>query len=513
MAKECGKAVRGTGLGVLLCLGAAWLPAQNLSEFERKVTEFTLPNGLHFILVERHDAAVIAFHTYVKAGSADDAAGQTGLANLVARVTVKGTETLGTRGWEGEKKALDAAEQAYGRLQAERNKGLMADTGKAGVLDTQWRIALEGAQSWVDPNAYSQVIQDNGGTNLSLKALPDSTEFSYSLPSNKAELWFLLESQRLTHPVFREFYRERDRALEEHRLNLQGKALPRVEAALLATAFEAHPYRNPPDGWPSDVANLGVAEAQAFFAKYYVPANMVIAIAGDIYPSGARLLADQYFGEIPARPAPPRLHTEEPPQLGTKSAVVGASPQGLMAIGYKRPDERSRDDAVLDVIQTLLSGPSGILQRELVEKGIAWIATAQATFPAGRDPNLFLFLLAPAPGHTLDDVQNVLNGVLAQVQNRPVNAETLAAAKAQIRMGALRRLENNADLAALLPAYYAGYGDWRSLFRELDDSTKVTAEAVARAAIKYFTPVNRTVVYLATENRGEALPGRTGGQQ
>jgi len=301
--------------------------------------------------------------------------------------------------------------------------------------------------------------------------------------------------------------------LDEHRTNVEGKPLPRVEGALLATAFEAHPYRNPADGWPSDVANLGVAEAQAFFVKYYVPENMVMAIVGDIYPSGARLLADKYFGGIPARVAPPRLHTEEPPQLGMKTAVVGASPQGLMAIGYKRPSQRSRDDVVLDVIQTLLSGRAGILQGELMEKGIAQTAAAQATFPAGREPNLFLFLLAPAPGHTLDDVQKVLNGILGQLQNGQVNAAALARAKAQIRVSALRRLENNADLAALLPAYYAGYGDWRRLFRELDDSSKVTADAVERAAIKYFTPMNRTVVYLATEGRGETLPGRTGGQQ
>ena len=505
--------MRVTGLSVLLCLGATWLPAQNLSEFEKNVTEFTLPNGLHFILVERHDAAVMAFHTYVKVGTVDDPAGQTGLANLVSRVMMKGTETLGTRGWESEKKALDAAEMAYGRLQAERNKGLRADAGKSGVLETQWRISLEAAQSWVDPNAYARVIQDNGGTDPRLKALPDATEYSYTLPSNKAELWYLLESQRLMHPVFREFYKERDLALEEHRANVEGKALPRVEAELLATAFEAHPYRNPADGWPSDVANLGVAEAQAFFAKYYVPENIVIAIAGDLFPSDAKLLADKYFGSIPARPAPPRLHTEEPPQLGMKSAVVGALQPGLMAIGYKRPDERSGDDAVLDVVEALLSGRTGFLQIELVDKGIAQVATARATFPAGREPNLFLFLLAPAPGHTLDDVQKVFNGVLGQLQTRLVTAETLARAKAQIRVGALRRLENNQDLAALLPAYYAGYGDWRSLFRELDDSSKVTVEAVQQVALKYFTLVHRTVVYLAAENRGEALPGRTGGQQ
>jgi predicted Zn-dependent peptidase len=51
------------------------------------------------------------------------------------------------------------------------------------------------------------------------------------------------------------------------------------------------------------------------------------------------------------------------------------------------------------------------------------------------------------------------------------------------------------------------------LFRELDGFSKVTAEAVERAALKYFTPMNRTMVYLVTDSRGEGLPGRIGGQQ
>jgi predicted Zn-dependent peptidase len=498
---------------VLLCLGAAWLPAQNLKDFEGKITEFTLPNGLHFILMERHEAAVVTFHTYVKVGSVDDPAGQTGLAHLVSRLMLKGTETLGTREWESEKKALEAAEQARGLMLAERNKGSAADAGKAGMLDAQWKMALDLAQSWVVPNAYQGVIQGAGGTGFSVSASADATEYSYTLPSNKMELWYVLESQRLTRPVFREFYKERDLVLEEHRTNVEGKALPRLEAALLATAFEAHPYRNPADGWPSDVANLSAADAQAFFAKYYVPENMVIAIVGDFYPAGASLLAGKYFGPIPSRPAPPRRHTQEPPQLGAKTAIVGASPQAMLAIGYKRPDERSGDDAVLDVMQALLSGRMGMLQGEMVEKGMAQVATTRAAFPPGRDPNLFLFLLSPAPGRTLDDVQKVLNIVLGQLQTTEVTAEVLARAKAQIRAGALRRLENNADLAALLPAYYAGYGDWRALFHDLDDSSKVTAEAVQRAAIKYFMPSNRTAVYVMPEDHSEAPPARSGGRQ
>src|SRR5512142_2988025 len=89
------------------------LAAQNLKEFEKKVTEFTLANGLHFIVVERHEAPVVSFHTYVNAGSVDDPSGETGIAHMFEHMAFKGTESIGTRDWPLEKKALEAVEQAY----------------------------------------------------------------------------------------------------------------------------------------------------------------------------------------------------------------------------------------------------------------------------------------------------------------------------------------------------------------------------------------------------------------
>src|ERR1035438_7458696 len=86
-----------------------------------------------------------------------------------------------------------------------------------------------------------------------------------------------------------------------------------------ATAFEAFPYRNPPGGWPSDVENLRRGMAQAFFDKYYVPANINLAIVGDVDPAQARRLAERYFGPMPARPLPPLVHTVEPAQDGPKT--------------------------------------------------------------------------------------------------------------------------------------------------------------------------------------------------
>src|SRR5437016_1875849 len=111
------------------------LSAQSLQDFEKKVTTFTLPNGLRFILIERHEAPVVSFHTYVNAGSVDDPGGRSGLAHMFEHMAFKGTPSIGTKNWPQEKKALDAIEADYNRYEAERNKGRLADPKKLQELD------------------------------------------------------------------------------------------------------------------------------------------------------------------------------------------------------------------------------------------------------------------------------------------------------------------------------------------------------------------------------------------
>jgi len=80
----------------LVPLLAAGLAARNLAEFEKKVSEFTLGNGMHFLAIERPQAPVVSFHMHVNAGSADDPGGQTGLAHMFEHMIGKGTETIGS---------------------------------------------------------------------------------------------------------------------------------------------------------------------------------------------------------------------------------------------------------------------------------------------------------------------------------------------------------------------------------------------------------------------------------
>src|SRR5580700_12179115 len=113
------------------------MAAQNLQEFEKKVTEFTLANGLHFIVIERHEAPVVSFHTYVNVGSVDDPSGETGIAHMFEHMAFKGTPTIGSKNWPEEKKALDAIEAAFDRLDQERRKWLHADPKKIEALEAE----------------------------------------------------------------------------------------------------------------------------------------------------------------------------------------------------------------------------------------------------------------------------------------------------------------------------------------------------------------------------------------
>src|SRR6202166_4657135 len=306
----------------LLLLCPLLLAGQSLKDFEKRVTEFTLGNGLHFIIFERHEAPVVSFHSYVNAGSVDDPGGETGIAHMFEHMAFKGTETIGTKDYPRERKAMDEVEHVYDEYDAERNKGLKADPKKLADLQEQLKAAMEKADSYVIPNAYPELIEANGGVGMNAGTGEDSTNYFYNFPRNRLELWFLLESQRFYDPVFREFYKERDVVREERRMRIESSPQGKLVEALLATAFEAHPYRNSPAGWASDIDNFRMPEAELFYKKYYTPGNITIGIAGDVNPAEAKRLAEKYFARLPKAPLPPVVRTVEPKQEGEKRVAV-----------------------------------------------------------------------------------------------------------------------------------------------------------------------------------------------
>ena len=491
---------------LLVSLCPLALVAQSLKDFEKRVTEFTLGNGLHFIIFERHEAPVVSFHSYVNAGSVDDPSGETGIAHMFEHMAFKGTETIGTKNYPAEKAAMDEVERVYDRYDTERNKGSKADPKALEALQQELKAAMDKANSYVIPNAYPQLIEENGGVGMNAGTQEDSTNYFYNFPKNRLELWFLLESQRFYDPVFREFYKERDVVREERRMRVESSPQGTLVEALLAAAFEAHPYHNMPGGWASDIENFRLPEAIAFYKKYYVPANLTIAIAGDVDPKECRRLADKYFSILPSGPLPSGPRTVEPVQKGERRVQVESPAQPFMAIAYKRPNQTDKDDPVFDVLSEILAGErTGLLYKELVrDKRIALGAFAQSSFPGGKYPNLFLFFLVPNQGHSVEENEKACYEIIEKLKTQKVDEGTLNRIRTKVRAALIHRLDSNSGMAEALSSYYVNYGDWRKMFTEIEELEKVTADDVQRAAKKYLVAESRTVAYTIAPQAGAA---------
>jgi predicted Zn-dependent peptidase len=472
------------------------LRGQSLQEFEKHITEFSLPNGMHWIVYERHEAPVVAFNAFVNAGAVDDPAGDSSMAHMFEHMIGKGTTTVGTTNWPAEHKALQRVEQVYDRYDEEKRKGAKADPQKVKQLDAELKDAVESADSYVQPNEFTRVIEEQGGVGFNAGTAQDYTTYFYSLPANKTELWFDLTSEWFKRPVFREFYKERDVVREERRMRVESSTQGKLMELLMATSFMAHPYRNF-IGWASEIEHLRAKDAETFYQKYYAPGNVTMAVVGDVKPAEIRRLAEKYFGPLTARPLPPPVSAVEPKQEGAKRALLETASQPFLLMGYKRPNQTHPDDPVFDVIAGILSsGRTGLLYKDLVrDKRIALGVQAGATFPSGKYGNLFVLFDVPQAGHSIEENEKAIFDILDSLKREKVDDATLQRVKTKVRAGLIRQLDSNTGLASQLPFYSVMYGDWRVMFTGLKDIEKVTAEDVQRVAKQYFVDENRTAVY------------------
>ena len=260
--------------------------AQDLASFEKHVLVKKLANGLTVIVMERTEAPVFSFATVVNAGSAQEVPGITGLAHMFEHMAFKGTTKVGTSNYEAEKAALANVEKKYADYDRERRKTVGRDEAKVAAAEKAWKSAMDNAQKYVIPNEFSEIVERNGGEDVNASTADDATEYHYSFPVNRLELWAYLESERFIHPVFREFYKERNVVIEERRMRTDSAPIGRLVEQFLSEAFAAHPYHRPTIGYISDLNSFSATDAQHFFDTYYIPSNMVVAVVGDVDPVG-----------------------------------------------------------------------------------------------------------------------------------------------------------------------------------------------------------------------------------
>jgi predicted Zn-dependent peptidase len=497
----------------LLALASAL--AQDLKSFEQKITTKVLPNGLTLIICERPEAPVFSYTTFVDAGDVNDPSGESGLAHMFEHLAFKGTTEIGTSDYAAEKVALAKVEAANYAYEAEYLKFVGRDENKLKELKEAFLQAQQEAEKFVIPNQFTDVAERNGTHELNAETALDNTMFYWSMPENRLELWAWLESSRLTDTVPREFYKERDVVIEERRMRTDSNPEGRLVEQFLATAYVAHNYGRSGIGWPSEVSQINATEAMAFHKKYYIGANIVVAVVGDVKASEALPMLEKYFSRVPGGPKPEEMTTVEPTQFAEKSVIIRDPSQPLYVEGYHRPSYTDPDNKVYDAISDILSnGRVSRLYRSLVrDKQIAAAAEGFSPFPGDKYPGMFVFDATPNPGHTPQEMAIAIHQEIEKLKTTDVSDEELAMYKARTRADLLRGLADNQGLANDLAEYQTRYGDWRQLFLQLDKVDKVTKADIRRVANQVFIPSNRTSAWIETESPAQAPATANGGAQ
>lgn len=456
-----------------------------------KVTEFRLDNGLKFIVLTNPDAPVVSFVTYADVGGANEPDGKTGVAHFLEHLAFKGTRAIGTTNYLAEKQTLDQLDQVFGELKTAKASGNQA---RITSLEKQFASLQQKADSYVKQNEFGQIVEQSGGENINAQTSTDSTEYFYSFPSNKLELWMSLESDRFLDPVFREFYKEQQVILEERRTRTDNSPIGKLIEQFLDAAYAQHPYKRPVIGYDQDIRNLTRQDVEAFFKTYYSPGQLTIAIVGDVDPQQVKKLAQTYFGRFPAKPAPPKVSQVEPKQTQPRDVSLEFPSQPWYLEGYHRPALTDPDNAVYEIIASLMGdGRTSRLYQSLIEKQqIALAADGDNGFPGDKYPNLLLFYGQTAPNATVDQLQTALHAEIERLKTEPVSEQELDRVKNQLRADLLRSLDSNLGMAQLLVAYQVKTGDWRNLFTQINAIMAVTPADIQRVAQATFTAQNRT---------------------
>lgn len=493
-----------------LCISVLFLypiqygSAQSLETFEKNVTEFTLDNGLTFIIIERDVAPVVSFMTYVNVGSANEPVGQTGIAHIFEHMAFKGTSYLGTTNYEEEKTLIESVDEAYRAWLLEKTK-TSPDEEKLAALWESFQQLEEQAKEYVVNNEFSTILDQEGAVGMNAFTSADATGYFYSLPSNKAELWFTLESDRFLDPVFREFYVEKDVIYEERRMRTDSSPFGRLIEEFLSVAFSAHPYKNPVIGWPSDITATTIKETKEFYERFYVPSNITIAIAGDVDPAEMRRLAELYFNRMPAGEPAPMLTVNEPPQRGERRFIIEEDSQPILLKGYKTVANDHPDSKALQLTASILfqGRTSRLYKRMVTDEKMALAVSGINGFPGDRYPGLFLLYAFPNQGISLDDIEEVFEEEIEKIKNGEVEQHELDRVRTQQRASLVRSLANNTGLTFNFAATHATTGDWRNVFRDIDKLSEITLDDIQRVANTYFTKENRTVGMIRTKDAGD----------
>lgn len=458
------------------------------------VQRIVLSNGLRLLLLPRAGAPTVSFVMQYAIGGVHERSGETGVAHLLEHMLFKGTETIGTTNLSAELELFEAMDRLHTRAVEALASG---DSATARGLRAEIGELEDEARAFVVGNEFDRILSRAGAQGLNATTTSESTSYFVELPANRAELFFALEADRLSNPVFREFYTERDVVMEERRMRVDASPGGALYERHLAAAFTAHPYGQPVVGFMADLERLGRADVERYYRAYYGPNNAVLAVVGDFDPTEAEAWARRYLEPIQRGEDPPPVGAVEPPQLEERRIEVTWDAEAALRIGWHVTDSQHEDAAAIAMLSAVLTGGrTSRLHRRLVTVERLAASVFSSTGPGSRFAQLFQIDLTPVQAASVQEIERAVYDEIRGLQEEGPTLEEIERVRNQIAAGRIRRLQSNLGLAFQIADAESLFDDWRATFTAAERLRSVTSEDVRRVAREYLTSENRTVAIL-----------------
>jgi len=496
------------------CLAAA--EAQDLSLTDQ-VVERVLDNGLTVLMVVRPETPLIRSILGYRVGSVNERPGITGISHFHEHMMFKGSHSMGVKPGmqERDRQIMDQIDVIMDQIIEEESKVRGRDESKiiewkaqiSELINQQREETMLSEELW---GAY----QAAGGTGINASTGQELTQYYVTLPKNKIELYLALEADRMSNPVFREFYSERDVIAEERRMS-ENRPGFFFNEQLNATFYAASPYSWSVVGWMSDVSNITRQEMIEYRDLYYRPDNAVLVMAGDIDVDAVMALVEKYFSPIKPRGKSPRVRTREPSSQFYRETVgedfdapyiekrvygrAATSPS--VQILFHIPPLWHEDLAPLYMLGEVMSSRSGDLYTTLVvDREHATGVSARAS-TSMYDGSFRISGTVKEVGRravvSSDVMEQELWSFLERAKTEPVDEELLQRVKNQVEADFLQSLRGT-GIASSLVRMEIAY-EWEFIEEQYRQRMAVTPEDLMRVAQKYFTRDNSVTGVLERE--------------
>ena len=465
--------------GLVSCNGSRDYESVNGDPMQTRI--YTLDNGLKVYLSVNKEEPRIQTYIAVRTGSKNDPAETTGLAHYLEHLMFKGTKQFGTTDPEAEAPLLDEIEQRYEEYRTITDEATRKQ--KYHEIDSVSQLAAK----YFIPNEYDKLMAAIGSEGSNAFTSNDVTCYVEDIPANEIENWAKVQADRFQNMVIRGFHTELEAVYEEYNIGLSSDGNKQYEA-LLAKLFPTHPYGTQTTiGTQQHLKNPSITNIKNYFAKWYVPNNVAICMAGDFDPDKTLEILKKYFGEWKAgedvtQPTFPDL---EPLTQSVDTTVVGLESENIW-LGWRSEKASSLQNDTLELVSAVLyNGKAGLLDIDLNQE--MKVMDAGAFAEPMLDHGFFLLAGQPKEGQSLDEVKELLLGEINKLKCGDFDEDLLLSALNNKKLDDLRSLDHNsARVSKMLNAFINGI-EWQQLVGQKDRLAKITKQELVDFAKRFFT--------------------------